>query len=95
MRTGFIAPVNGVSRDRAAAVKRVQPRNRDTVNSSRSFNLAADENHRRVGRGRRDARFGPAVVQVQMHARRELEPAQALRLVRNDALRLLLVVRPA
>ena len=82
--------VNGVGRDGAAAVKPVQPRNRDGVSIA-----AAHVNDGRVGRGRRDARFGLAVVQVKMHARRELEPAQALRLVRNDALRLLLVVRPA
>jgi len=56
--------------------------------------LAADVNDGRVGRNRRNARLGFAVFQVQMHAGRVLEPAQALRLVREDALRLLLVVRP-
>ena len=52
-------------------------------------------NERRIGRGRRDARLGLAVVQVKMHARGVLEAAQTLRLVRNDALRLLLIVRLA
>jgi hypothetical protein len=56
--------------------------------------LAADVNDGRVGRNGGDARLGIAVFQVQVHAGRELEPAQALRLVREDALRLLLVVRP-
>jgi hypothetical protein len=67
----------------------VQPRNRDRVSIA-----AAHVNDGRVGRNRRDARLGAAVFQVQMHAGRVLEPAQALRLVRDDALRLLLVVRP-
>ena len=87
--------VHGVGRDRAAAVKRVQPRNRDGEHARPRCNLVDNGNDGRVGRGRCDARFGVAVVQIQMHARRELEPAQILRLVRNDALRLLLVVRPS
>ena len=68
----------------------MQPRNGDRVSIA-----AAHVNDRRVGRNRRNARLGFAVFQVQMHAGRVLEPAQALRLVRDDALRLLLVVRPA
>ena len=83
--------VNGVARDGAAAVKPVQPRNRDRVRPRSG--LAADVNDGGVGRNRRDGGRRVAVFQIQVHARGVLEPAQSLRVVRQDALGLLLVVR--
>ena len=85
--------VNGVARDGAAAVKPVQPRNRDRVRPCPRSGLAADVNDGGIGRNRRDGGRRVAVFQIQVHASGVLEPAQSLRVVRQDALGLLLVVR--
>ena len=77
----------------AAAVKAVQPRDGDRE-GGRVRRNAGHGDDRRVGRNGQNAGFGLTVFQVKVHASGVLEPAQALRLALNDALRLLLVVRP-
>ena len=69
----------------------MQPRNRDGVRACPRNALQV--NDRRIGRNRRDARPGLAIFQIQIDAHWVLEPAQILHLMRNNALRLLLIVR--